>query len=200
MVYDIALYVSFAIFIFGMIYKISTWFRRSIGIHASKMTTSKRISAAIRGIFGAIFSVKIGTFVKVFIVDVIFQVRILKEDFLRWLMHMLIYGGFMLLLLMHALDSIITEALFSEYASTLNPFMFLRDLFGFMVIVGIGIAIYRRIVMKVPRLKTNPMDSYAIVILAIIMLSGIFLEATKITSHTRYQEMGEEYADTDDED
>ncbi|GAG84156.1 unnamed protein product, partial [marine sediment metagenome] len=76
---------------------------------------------------------------------------------------------------------------------------FLRDLFGFMVIVGIGIAIYRRIVMKVPRLKTNPMDSYAIIILAIIMLSGIFLEATKITSHTRYQEMVEEYADTDDE-
>ncbi|OPX34126.1 MAG: hypothetical protein B1H12_10645 [Desulfobacteraceae bacterium 4484_190.2] len=105
----------------------------------------------------------------------------------------------MLLLLMHALDGIITEALFSEYASTLNPFMFLRDSFGFMVIVGIGIAIYRRIVMKVPRLKTNPMDSYAIIILAIIMLSGIFLEATKITSHTRYQEMVEEYADTDDE-
>jgi heterodisulfide reductase subunit C/nitrate reductase gamma subunit len=199
MVYNIALYVSFAIFIFGMIYKISTWFRRSIGINTSKTTTSKRISAAIKGVLGAIFSVKIGTLIKVFIVDVIFQVRILKEDFLRWLMHMLIYGGFMLLFLMHALNSIITEALFSEYASTLNPFMFLRDLFGFMVIVGIGIAIYRRIVMKVPRLKTNPMDRYAIIIVAIIMLSGVLLEGIKITSHTRYQEMVEEYADTDEE-
>jgi len=63
-----------------MIYKISTWFRRSIGINTSKTTTSKRISAAIKGVLGAIFSVKIGTLIKVFIVDVIFQVRILKED------------------------------------------------------------------------------------------------------------------------
>jgi heterodisulfide reductase subunit C/nitrate reductase gamma subunit len=199
MFYDIALYVSLAIFGIGMIYKIFNWFRRSIGINPSDMTTSKRVSAAVKGILGTVFSEKIYTLLKVFFVDVILQIRILREDFLRWLMHMLIYGGFMLLLLMHALDGIITEALFSEYASTLNPFMFLRDLFGFMVIVGIGIAIYRRIVMKVPRLKTNPMDLYAIIILAIIMLSGIFLEATKITSHTRYQEMVEDYADTDDE-
>lgn len=199
MFYDIALYVSLAIFGIGMIYKISNWFRRSIGINPSNITTSKRVSAAVKGILGTVFSGKIFILIKVFFVDVILQIRILREDFLRWLMHMLIYGGFMLLLLMHALDGIITEALFSEYASTLNPFMFLRDLFGFMVIVGIGIAIYRRIVMKVPRLKTNPMDSYAIIILAIIMLSGIFLEATKITSHTRYQEMVEDYADTDDE-
>ncbi len=199
MFYDIALYVSLAVFGIGMIYKVSNWFRHSIGINPSDITSSKRVSAAIKGILGAIFSVKIFILIKVFFVDVILQIRILREDFLRWLMHMFIYGGFMLLLLMHALDGIITEALFPEYASTLNPFMFLRDLFGFMVIVGIGIAIYRRIVMKVPRLKTNPMDSYAIIILAIIMLSGIFLEATKITSHTRYQEMVEDYADTDDE-
>jgi heterodisulfide reductase subunit C/nitrate reductase gamma subunit len=199
MFYDIALYVSLAIFGIGMIYKISNWFRRSIGINPSDITTSKRVSAAVKGILGTVFSGKIFILIKVFFVDVILQIRILREDFLRWLMHMLIFGGFMLLLLMHALDGIITEALFSEYASTLNPFMFLRDFFGFMVIVGIGIAIYRRIVMKVPRLKTNPMDLYAIVILAIIMLSGVFLEGTKITSHTRYQEMVEDYADTDDE-
>ena len=199
MFYDIALYVSLAIFGIGMIYKISNWFRRSIGINPSDITTSKRVSAAVKGILGTVFSGKIFILIKVFFVDVILQIRILREDFLRWLMHMLIFGGFMLLLLMHALDGIITEALFSEYASTLNPFMFLRDFFGFMVIVGIGIAIYRRIVMKVPRLKTNPMDLYAIIILAIIMLSGAFLEGTKITSHTRYQEMVEDYADTDDE-
>ncbi len=199
MFYDIALYVSLAIFGIGMIYKISNWFRRSIGINPSDITTSKRVSAAVKGVLGTVFSGKIFILIKVFFVDVILQIRILREDFLRWLMHMLIFGGFMLLLLMHALDGIITEALFSEYASTLNPFMFLRDFFGFMVTVGIGIAIYRRIVMKVPRLKTNPMDLYAIIILAIIMLSGVFLEGTKITSHTRYQEMVEDYADTDDE-
>jgi len=38
------------------------------------------------------------------------------------------------------------------------------------------------------------MDKYAIVILAIIMVSGFFLEATKIVSHNRFDEMVEEYA------
>ncbi|MFO7738015.1 MAG: 4Fe-4S dicluster domain-containing protein [Desulfatiglandaceae bacterium] len=199
MVYDLALYVSFAIFLFGMIYKISTWFRRSIGVNAGGFSASKRLVAALKGCFEVLFSSRILTLLKVFVLDVVFQMRVLREDFLRWLMHMLIYTGFMLLLLMHALDGIITEALFPDYASTLNPFMFLRDLFGFLVIAGIGIAVFRRIVMKVPRLKTNAMDCYAIIILAIIMLSGIFLEGLKITSHTAFTEMVEDYADTDDE-
>ena len=85
-----------------MIYKISTWFRRSIGMNASDIPTSKRVAAAIKGFLKDFFSPNILTLLKVFFVDVIFQIRILKEDFLRWLMHMLIYGGFMLLLLMHA--------------------------------------------------------------------------------------------------
>jgi heterodisulfide reductase subunit C/nitrate reductase gamma subunit len=156
--------------------------------------------SALTGILRTVFSIKVLTLIKVFILDVLFQARILREDILRWLMHMFIFWGFMLLLLMHAMDGIITQPLFPEYASTLNPFMFLRDLFGFLVIIGIGIAIYRRFILKVPRLKTNGMDHYAIIILAVIMLSGIFLEGLKINSFSRYQEMVEEYGGIDDED
>ena len=199
MFYDIALYASLAIFVLGLIYKISAWFRRNVGVNSRNITASTRILAAIKGILGTVFSARLFTLIKVFILDVLGQARILKEDFLRWLMHMLMFWGFMLLLLMHALDGIITEPLFPEYASTLNPFMFLRDLFGFLVIIGIGIAIYRRFILKVPRLKTNAMDHYAIIILAIIMLSGVFLEGQKITSFTKYQEMVEEYGGIDDE-
>lgn len=199
MFFDIALYTSLLIFFLGMIFKISNWFRRGIGVSAGNISTSTRLAASIKGLFGTIFSLKLFTLIKVFIVDVVLQVKVLKEDFLRWIMHMFIYAGFILLLLLHALDGIVTETLFQEYESTLNPFMFLRDFFGFLVIVGIGIAIYRRIVMKVPRLKTDPRDRYAIVILALIMLSGVLLEATKMTSYSTYTRMVEDYADTDDE-
>jgi len=114
-------------------------------------------------------------------------------------MHMLIYAGFMLLLLMHALEKIITESVFAEYYSTLNPFFFLRDFFGAMVFLGLGIAVYRRVILKVPRLKTDAMDIYTIVILAVIMVSGFLLEGTKITSYTAYEDMVADYAGTDDE-
>jgi len=199
MVFTVLLYTSLAVFAAGLIYKISTWFSRKIGVVAKDFTTSERISEAFKGIAGVVFSAKLITLIKVFILDVVLQARILKEDFTRWLMHMLIFGGFMLLLLMHALEKHISEAIFAEYYATLNPFFFLRDVFGLMVLIGVGIAIYRRFILKVPRLRTKGVDHYAIIILAVIMLSGLFLEATKITSFKVYQEMVEEYAEMEDE-
>ena len=80
MFYDIALYVSLAIFGIGMIYKISNWFRRSIGINPSDITTSKRVSAAVKGILGTVFSGKIFILIKVFFVDVILQIKITRAD------------------------------------------------------------------------------------------------------------------------
>jgi len=91
------------------------------------------------------------------------------------------------------------RALFAEYQPTVNPFMFLRDLFGAMVIVGVGIAIYRRFFLKLSHLRTNSQDQYAIAILAVIMLSGILLHGAKIGSYTRYEEMVQEYAMNADE-
>jgi len=199
MVFTAFLYASLIIFAFGLMIKIWTWFSRTIGSSAKQIPASERVSAAVKGIFGVVFSTRILTLIKVFILDVVLQIRILKEDFLRWVMHMFIYVGFMLLLLMHALENFVSGPLFTGYYSTINPFMFLRDLFGFMVIVGVGIAIFRRFILKVPRLKTNAMDHYAIVILAVILLSGVLLEGVKIASHTEYQYMMEDYAGLEDE-
>jgi heterodisulfide reductase subunit C/nitrate reductase gamma subunit len=199
MVFNVLLYISLGIFILGLIYKIYTWFSLKIGISAQDYSPSQRFSAAVKGTVGVIFSSKILLLIKAFILDVVLQRKILKESFLRWLMHMLLYGGFMLLLLMHALEKFISAKLFSDYYSTVNPFMFLRDLFGFMVVIGIGIAILRRFIMKVPRLKTSGMDVYAIFIVVVIIFSGISLEGVKITSHTSFQYMVEDYAGLDED-
>jgi len=194
MFYSISLYISLAIFIGGLIYKIATWLSRKIGVDSKDIPTSKRLSSALRGIILTIFSVKVLTLIKIFFLDIILQRKVLNEDAFRWLTHILIYGAFMLLLLMHALDKFITSAIFSNYSATLNPFLFLRDLFGALVIIGICMAIYRRFILRPPRLNTNPMDTYAIIILAIIMVSGIILEGTKIGSYSLYKNMVTDYA------
>ena len=199
MVFNVLLYISLFVFISGLIYKIYKWFSLEIGFSGRDISKSERLTACFKGIIRIIFSSKILILIKVFILDVILQKRILKEDFLRWAMHMLIYTGFVMLLLMHALDSFITSNLFSEYYSTLNPFLFLRNLFGIMVIAGIAIAIYRRFIIKVPRLKTNGMDFYAIIILIIIIVSGFFLEAVKITSFSDFKRMVDEFSDVSEE-
>jgi hypothetical protein len=48
MFFTISLYVALAIFALGMVYKISTWFRYKIGVDATNISTSSRISAAVK--------------------------------------------------------------------------------------------------------------------------------------------------------
>ena len=199
MFFTLTLYISLIIFGLGLIYKISNWFRYRVGEQAREITPRERVSATFRSIVLTLFSPKILTLLKVFVLDVLLQIRILRENPLRWAMHMCIYGGFMLLLLVHALDKFITAPLFPDYEATLNPFLFLRNLFFVMLNLGLVISLYRRFVLKVSRLNTKGMDLYAIIILAVIILSGVSLEGTKILSYREYQSMVEEYADTDEE-
>jgi len=184
--FDSLWYPALIIFLLGLIYKIFSWFVR-------------RVRAAAGGLLAVIFSARLLTVVKAVLVDVLLQGRVFKESVARWVAHMLIFYGFMLLLLMHALDTVITEAWFNDYYATVNPFFFLRDLFGAMVLAGVAIAAFRRYVSKPPRLKTGIRDHYAVIILAVIMLSGIGLQGLKITSHSEFTRMVEDYAGLDDE-
>lgn len=200
MFFLVALYISLAIFALGTLYKVYTWMTYRVGSEGRNASTTQRLTSALKGVTLTILSLKILILIKSLILDVLFQRRILREDFLRWLMHMCIFGGFTLLLLMHALDAHITSALFWEYVSTINPFLFLRNIFFLLVMIGLFIALYRRLVLKVSRLRTDSRDYYAIAILAVIMLTGVFLEGSKIVSFGEYQKMVEEYGDSDLED
>ena len=197
--FNLLLLTALIIFLLGLAYKVSTWFTKKIGNAGQKFTPSQRVTSAAQGIFRIFFSAKIILVLKALLVDVLLQARVFKEDVWRWLAHMLIFYGFILLLLMHALESQITAVLFSDYYPTVNPFFFLRDLFGAMVLVGVGMAAFRRYLSRPPRLRTAPRDHYAIIILAVIMLSGIGLLGLKITSHSEFMIMVEDYAGLDDE-
>ncbi|MBW2467784.1 MAG: 4Fe-4S dicluster domain-containing protein [Deltaproteobacteria bacterium] len=198
--FDYLLYTSLAVFLLGLIYKISTWFTRKIGIAGKDITAAQRLLSVVKGITGVVFSTKILALLEAVALDVLLQRRILKESVSRWLAHMLIFYGFTLLLLMHALESVISEAIFNEYYSTVNPFFFLRDFFGAMVLAGVLLAALRRYIAKPRRLRSGGMDHYTIIIVAVVMLSGIALEGVKITSHSEFMRMVEDYAGLDDED
>jgi len=201
MLFDITLYISLIVFGIGMIYRVSCWFRCYVGMGQKDISTLDRILYAFRGFFEALFCGRFPAILKIFVRDILFQINILKdhEDRFVWIMHVLIFFGFVLLFLMHALESIVSASLFSEYQSTLNPFLFLRNLFGLMVLAGLVIAVIRRFVFAKDRLSTNAMDIYTIVILAVIIISGFLLEGVKISSYTAYQSMVEEYSGASDE-
>jgi len=199
MIFNISLYLSLIIFSLGLIFKISTWFRYNFELTTQPFTARERFFAAMGGIVATLFSGKVLILLKSLLLDVFCQRRIMRESRLRWVMHMCMFWGFSLLLLMHALEGMLTSNLFRDYAATLNPFLFLRNFFALLVFVGVGIAFYRRFVQKAPRFSTNVMDRYALILLAVIMISGLFLEAAKIVSFERYSRMVTDYADFDEE-
>lgn len=197
MTFDFLFNLSLVLFAIGMLMKCIHWFSFKIGLQAQNSTFSQRLSSSVNTIPGLIFTTKIVTILKTIFFEVLLLQKVFKQDILRWAMHMLIFWGFILLLFMHALESVVSEKIFSFYYSTVNPFMFLRDFFGVMVLIGLIIAICRRFFMKIHRLSTNKMDVYAIFIVGVIILSGFLLEGSKIISHTDFQRMEKDFSALD---
>ena len=115
MTFDLLLNLSLILFAIGMIFKIVQWFSFKIGLQAQNSSFSQRLISSLKSIPGVIFSPKFVIILKTFVFEVLFLIKILKQDVLRWIMHMLIFWGFILLFFMHALESIVSEKIFSYY-------------------------------------------------------------------------------------
>ncbi len=191
-------YISLLICCAGIAYKVSTWFRYSLG--SAKFTVPSRVFAAAGGMWETLWSRQFLTLLKTFFLNVLFQARLLRVAPLKWAAHFLILGGFTMLLLMHALGDYLNPLIFSNYYSTLNPFLFLRNFFGVLIFIGLGIALFNRFIRRDPaRPPTSFMDVYTLAIFAAIIVSGIVLESVKITSVSVFREMADEYATGQDE-
>ena len=191
-------YISLAICLAGIVFKVIRWHSRCIGPDAEEYSTSQRLLSSTVGVLATIFNpLKLFIIIRTKILDVVFQLRVLRESRIRWIMHMLIFVAFILLLVMHAFGSVIMERLTDDYCSTVNPYFFLRNLLGLMVYAGIIAAVVRRI--KKRHIFTNYMDVYAIILATAIICSGVALEGLKITSHSTFMRMAEDYGPGDQE-
>lgn len=198
MLYSTTFNLALAVFILGSIYRCLRWVIVKVGPDAGRFTAWTRLARAIQGLFAVVFSRRIFRLIRVFLFQVVLQGHILKKDPWRWLMHFSIFAGILLLVLFHALDGQITANLFSDYYSTVNPFLFLRNLFGAMVLLGIGIAGYRRLFNRGLKKISTSQDVLALVLLTIILFSGFLFEAAQIISEPVFDEMVEQYADPED--
>lgn len=194
MAVKILLGLSVIICLVGLFIRFSIWFSHGLQSTGQLNSVGERVSAAFQSVLKSFFSSKLLLVVKSFFLDLLFQKRIFDKSALRWVAHTLIFTGFILLLLFHALGSVVSETLFTDYQPTLSPFLFLRNLFGIMVLTGLALAVYRRFTMKAKRLKTYASDWAALVFITVIILSGMLLEGAKISSFTVYSNMVEEYA------
>lgn len=177
----------------GILLRLNTWFSQSIHPSGPTIPTGQRLSTGIKAVISTLLSAKLFTLIQSAFADLLLQRRIIVKSGLRWSAHTLIFFGFILLLFMHGFESLISENLFSNYYPTLNPYLFLRNLFGVMVLAGVALAVYRRVTLKPKRLQSNSSDWIALVLVGGIMLSGMLLEGARISSETVFNEMNDEW-------
>ncbi|MFC1671144.1 hypothetical protein ACFL20_12205 [Spirochaetota bacterium] len=183
------LYIALIIFAVGVVYRLFGWFIKNVGTGDKSIPVSRRIFNGIQGVLLSIFSVKIFYIIKSLILDGVLQLRILidRKDVLAWIMHICIFAGGVPLLIFHALQ------LPANY-STLDPFMFLRNLFGVIFIAGLVLAIIRRAAVMKGRIRTGAGDIFIIFILLVIFITGFVLEGAKINSFAEYKRMEKKYS------
>lgn len=197
MLFTVSLYVSLVVCGLGLAYRLWRWLTISIGPESSQYGPLARLAEVLKGVLGAVFSRRLFTLIKIFILDGLLQLRVLKHSFLAWFAHMAIFWGFILLVFMHALDDY-TGAWLPDYEPTIDPYQFLRNFFGVLVLIGAGIAAWRRFKLPIRKLTARPLDHVAIGITALIILSGFGFEGMKIVSYADYDRMIEEYGTSDE--
>ena len=189
-----ALYASLLLCALGLLWRMAGWYRLRIGPDVQAVTLLQRWLATLRGLAGALFSRRLIDLLGALFFDVLLQRRLYRSDKSRWLAHWLMAAGFMLLLLMHALAALVTVKLFPGYESTRNPYLFLRNLFGAMVLVGMAMFLFglrRRRTRFAP--ARPPMAAAFVALLGFVLLTGFLLEANKIVSPQAFYRMAKEF-------
>lgn len=136
-----------------------------------------------------IFSRRLGILVKTLVLELGLQTRILRRSPLRWVMHLFIFWGWTMLLafsflvFFFELVSLGIEHLGMEPAYYLTPVWWRdvvleipNDFFGYMLLMGIMIAVVRRIVDTKTRAMTSMYDVVLLGGLTIITLTGFLAE------------------------
>ncbi|MCB2190942.1 MAG: 4Fe-4S dicluster domain-containing protein [Deltaproteobacteria bacterium] len=189
MFFDLVLYISLALLALGLAYKLGRWLKTSIGPESRNYTPAQRLSASLKGLGQALSSRRAGPMLAALVLDGLFQRRSLTHSRWAWAAHMLIFWGMMGLIFLHALGPLIIP----NFTATLNPWLFLRNLFGVMLLAGAVMAIWRRLRLPGLRRTTHWADRAALGILALLVLSGFALEGAKIISVRTFDSMIEEY-------
>ena len=192
MTFNILLAMALIICLTGLSWKAARWFAGGLTESDRGIPVGSRLGSAGRAVLKSLFGKNLWAVLKGVVLDGLFQIRLKRAGRTRWLAHLVIFWGFMPLLILHALDGIVTAKIFPSYESTLNPWLFLRDFFGLMVLAGLILAIRRRYTER-RRVKASATATMALILVAAVVLSGFLVEGAKIASRSDFYRMVDEY-------
>jgi nitrate reductase gamma subunit len=176
--------VSLILFVIGIGATFTFWFQGAVG--DPSFSGHEKLSYVGEKVWQVIFSKKILTLFKVFVVDILFLRRILKESLSRWTIHSLIYLPFFLRFFIGLILLIVSKVfpMSPQTALLLDknyPFVaFTYDFLGLCIIIGIVGAIMRRIHGKPRKAFTTEQDYVVLGLIGGILLTGFVVEGMRI--------------------
>src|SRR4030065_2977654 len=111
--------------------------------------------------------------------DGLWHRRVIRSPY-AGVMHALIFGGFGLLLVGTSLDAVHTHVYHFLDGDVYLVFSLATDVGGLLLLVGIGMAAYRRYVIKPAKLNNMLDDGVTLSLLAVIVVSGFIVEGLRI--------------------
>lgn len=185
-----------AVFALGTVFNALVWMQGK----GLKGTPERRlVNLGIRGL-KFLFRGRFWKAVSVLLKDALYLSRLKERSTLRWFMHLMILGGFVLMFLLDlvvtfSLDILRYEPMISEggWAKLwIRDFAF--DLTGLMILAGLVIASYRRFVQRPRIVRTEMPDTASILFLLIVVLGGFVLEGMGIAGGIEGHQENVEYS------
>ncbi len=173
--------ISIVLFLVGMYIQLDKW-GRGIPEGATKPYGA---FGALSMIISSIFSKGIGHALEVLILDVAFQRRTYRRRKLEWLMHILIFWGWIGLLVLTIVAAAAEFAgpfLFNEnhtyFVGVWKSLELPNDIFGYMLVLGIIIAIARRLFSsaKDVQARNADIDWILIIGLLVVVITGFYAQ------------------------
>ncbi|MBN1677031.1 MAG: respiratory nitrate reductase subunit gamma [Candidatus Thermoplasmatota archaeon] len=174
--------VCVAVFFIGTLYNVLLW------AHGKGLSGSpeRRVLGWLGRCIRLVFSRRFAKLVVVFLRDAMYLSKLKDRSVTRWLMHLLILGGFAV---MFVLDLVVTFSLdFLKYEPMISEDgwakLWLRDfgfdLVGAMMLAGLLIAAVRRFIQRPKMVRTELPDAASILFLLAVVLGGFILEGMGI--------------------
>ncbi|MDI3539441.1 MAG: heterodisulfide reductase subunit [Methanolobus sp.] len=184
--------LSIGIFIIGMYINLKKWGMGSTGYGQQPSGSILAFPTMLAKQMSEHAHVHNQSVLETFVLDILFQRRILRRSPLRWFMHFTIFFGWMALFVLslamfavemvhliserlgvHALPEFLYPEVFRELLAVPN------DIFSYILLTGVIIAIYRRLFVAKVRESTIAYDSVLLIGLTVITITGFIADGIR---------------------
>ncbi|MDQ7830612.1 MAG: 4Fe-4S dicluster domain-containing protein [Desulfovibrionaceae bacterium] len=197
--FAVILWICLAVCLGGTVWRMARWLLPDRSLAVPGLPPSGALAALLRSLSWPKALSAAPRMAFTFLFDILFQGHLLQRGSLwRWVMHFSLFAGFSGLFFFHALENFISRPFFPGYEPTLDPWQFLRNLFGAMVALGLGIALCRRLFVRDLRRTSRFEDFFTLALIGLIIASGFGLEGAKMASPAAFERMAADYYPTPD--